>query len=117
MSGYLVIDHRFSPGVPEEVARRSGFDPALLREGKLLEADTFQCKHCLGTVVKHKMRVRPRGYCPSCDGHLCDPCEAQRAVPGYQHRAGAAVSDAILESSATGNSLEALLNKPQIFVP
>lgn len=117
MSGYLVIDHRFSPGVPEDLARQTGFDPALLREGKLLEADTIQCKHCLGIVVKHRMRVRPRGYCVQCDGHLCDPCEGKRSATGYQHYAGEALSDAILETAVLSGSPQTLLDTPKIFVP
>jgi hypothetical protein len=117
--GYLLIDHRFSPGVPESEALRTGFDPKLLGEGKILESATITCAHCLGVVVKNPMRIRERGYCPKCDKYLCDHCEAKRHAPGYQHASGEAISDAILESAVKGTlgSPLDLLNQPKIFVP
>lgn len=118
--GYLLIDHRFSPGVPEDLARKTGFDPKFLGEGKFLESATISCKHCLGTVVKNPYRIRERAYCPKCDGYLCDHCEAKRQATGYEHKSGEAVSEAILESAATGASLGSsmdLINQPKIFVP
>jgi len=118
--GYLLIDHRFSPGVPEDIARKAGFDPKLMREGKYLETATIHCAHCLGSVVKNPMRIRERAYCAKCDSYICDYCDAARAAPDYVHASGKAISDAIIESGergmALGSPLE-LLNKPKIFVP
>lgn len=58
--GYLLIDHRASPGTPAVAG------------GTLFEADTFTCCHCNGVVVKNPQRVRDRHMCFKC-GHLtCD---------------------------------------------
>lgn len=118
--GYLLIDHRASPGVPEDIARKNGFDPKLMGEGKILETATIHCVHCKGTVVKNPMRIRDRGYCPKCDGYICDHCDAKRNAPEYVHASGEAVCDAIQESAQRGLTLGSpleLLNKPKIFVP
>lgn len=116
--GYLLIDHRFSPGLPEDVAIKSGYDPRFTGEGKMLESATIACAHCLGIVVKNPMRVRERGYCAKCDKYICDHCDAKRAQADYVHASGEAVSDAIRESAVNGlGSPMALLTTPKIFVP
>jgi hypothetical protein len=118
--GYLMIDHRASPGVPEDIARKTGFDPKMLAEGKLLESATITCAHCLGVVVKHPMRIRPRGYCPQCDRYLCDKCEKKRSEPGYVHAGGEQLVDALLDKAANGVEVSGSpmdLLKPKIFVP
>lgn len=117
--GYLLIDHRNSPGVPADIARKTGLDPQLMAEGRFLESATITCAHCLGVVVKNPMRIRERGYCAKCDKYLCDHCDAKRNEPNYKHASGEAISDAILETAVKGNlgSPFNLLNKPKIFVP
>lgn len=118
--GYLMIDHRFSPGVPEALAVKSGFAPNSLRAGYTFEGATYQCAHCLGTVFKLPDRTRPRGYCAPCDSYICDECNGARLAGDYKHVSGEAVSDAILNSAvrgvALGSSLD-LLTAPKIFVP
>lgn len=117
--GYLSIDHRFSPGVPPEVAMKTGFDPKFLGEGRFLESATITCAHCLGVVVKNPMRIRERGYCQKCDRYLCDGCDAKRHAPEYVHASGHAIHDAVADHAAkgsTGSPVE-LLHKPKIFVP
>ena len=118
--GFLSIDHRFSPGVPEDVARASGLDPRYMGEGKLLEAATLSCAHCLGSVVKNPFRIRERAYCSKCDKYICDGCDAARNAPEYKHASGEAVSDAIVEFAQKGMTLGSpleLLSGPKIFVP
>lgn len=118
--GYLLIDHRFSPGVPADVARKSGFDPSFMGEGKFLESATITCAHCLGVVVKNTMRIRERAYCQKCDKYICDNCNAQRNAPDYKHICGEAISDAIQEAAVTGistNSAIDLLTRTKIIVP
>ena len=118
--GYLMVDHRASPGIPEDVARAAGRDPRFSGEGKLFEAATMTCWHCQNIVVLNPERRRARAYCPKCDNYICDGCEALRQMPGYVHVSMEQLSDAILESAAKGaplgSSLE-LLNQPKIFVP
>lgn len=58
--GYLVVDHRNSPGIP-------GMP-------KLFEADTQHCNHCHVPVVLNPYRKRERFICPQCDWFCCDIC-------------------------------------------
>lgn len=84
--GYLFVDHRASPGLPEDVARLAGYDPKLCREGKMFEADTLTCAHCKGVVVKNQFRTRERNYCAKCSGHyVCDGCAYLAAQADYVH--------------------------------
>ena len=61
--GYLMVDHR-SGG------------------GSLVESATYTCSHCQRVVVINPLRTRARGYCPNCDHHVCDECEAARVATG-----------------------------------
>lgn len=72
--GYLFMDHRASPGLPESFARRMGVDPKLVAEGGLFEADTLRCNHCGTPVIKNPYRVRARGNCSKCNSYICDGC-------------------------------------------
>src|SRR3569832_318720 len=87
--GYLLVDHRASPGLPEDIARWAGYDPKWTGEGKVYEVDTLCCSHCNACVVPNVMRTRPRAKCMECDnreGHyICDMCDFQRNQPGYIH--------------------------------
>lgn len=88
--GYLMVDHRASPGLPEDVARWAGYDPKQVAEGKVYEVDTLRCSHCGGCAIPNIMRTRPRARCFECDnreGHyICDACDYLRSQPGYEHR-------------------------------
>jgi hypothetical protein len=67
-AGYLVIDHRNSPGVP-------GLP-------KYFEADTQHCNHCNGQVILNPERKRERFICPKCDWYCCDNCAVAFKVNG-----------------------------------
>jgi len=58
--GYLLIDHRGSPGTSQ------------VPGGTMLEAASFTCPHCSRVIFKNPRRVRPRGYCRKCDQNVCD---------------------------------------------
>lgn len=60
LEGYLLIDHRASPGTPQ------------VPEGRILEAPTITCSHCNAVVILNPMRTRPRNYCAKCDHYVCD---------------------------------------------
>lgn len=61
--GYLIIDHRASPGIK---------GPKQLGEGKVFEADTRSCGHCSIPIV---MTGRTGNWvCSHCDSNLCDVC-------------------------------------------
>lgn len=83
--GYLYLDHRASPGLPEDIARASGYDPKLCKEGKLFEADTLTCSHCKVCVVKNPLRTRARPHCLKCNHYICDLCEFKATLPDYTH--------------------------------
>ncbi len=84
--GYLLIDHTFSPGLPEGIARATGLDPQYVGEGKKLEAATLTCSHCKCAVVKNPLRLREREKCQKCGWHyICDLCAAAMRQPDYSH--------------------------------
>lgn len=76
--GYLLIDHRNSPGLPEELDAALG-RPIGSGQGTF-ECPTITCGHCQVIVVVNPLRNRTRGYCPKCDTYVCDACEAIRAM-------------------------------------
>lgn len=88
-TGYLLIDHRASPGLPEDVARASGYDPELCKEGKQYEADTLTCTHCRVVVAKSPTRDKsgmPRAHCSKCSfRYICDVCAFKMSQPDYNH--------------------------------
>lgn len=63
--GYLMIDHRASPGLPA---------PGM-GEGQLYETATITCVHCQTVVILSPTRTRARGYCQKCDHYVCDKPE------------------------------------------
>ena len=84
--GYLMVDHRASPGLPVDVALAAGYDPSAVAEGKLFESVTLTCAHCKVVVVKNTARVRPRASCLKCGGHyICDGCNWQMSLADYSH--------------------------------
>ena len=80
--GYLMIDHRASPGVPQELIDASGLPFPAVAGGQMFEADTAICSHCGAVVVLNPHRERPRGYCPKCHHYICDnPGCAVECIP------------------------------------
>jgi hypothetical protein len=84
--GFLFVDHRASPGLPADIARKMGYDPEVCREGKIYEAATYTCPHCGRVVIKNPERVRMRERCNSCDTYVCDWCAAAMRKPDYVHQ-------------------------------
>jgi len=70
--GYLLIDNRNSPGVSLDMIRASGKDVPFAAPGIQYESATVTCSHCNAVVVLNPARTRPRGYCPKCNGYVCD---------------------------------------------
>lgn len=83
--GYLIIDHRASPGMTLEEAMAAGFDPVLVREGHTLELSTMTCAHCKSVVAKNARRIRPQERCIKCDHYVCDFCYIEMQKPDYIH--------------------------------
>jgi hypothetical protein len=78
--GYLMIDHRYSPGIPDELLIPIGM-PAGVGRG-LQEMTTITCSHCQTILIQNPLRTRERGYCPKCDHYVCDRCNAIRIQTG-----------------------------------
>ena len=78
--GYMLIDHRESPGVPDEIMVAQGLPAGSGR--KVFESATFTCSHCERVVIMNPDRSRERGYCRKCDHYVCDGCEAERVRTG-----------------------------------
>jgi hypothetical protein len=80
-AGYLVIDHRDSPGLSAaDVAHLPG--AMAVEAGAVLERDVQICTHCERAVVLEPLRVRDRGFCPKCNHYICDGCETIRVKTG-----------------------------------
>lgn len=114
--GYLMVDHRASPGLSEDFARRAGYDPALVREGKVLEADILQCRHCpRPEMKKNPFRTRERGHCFKCNSYVCDFCALEMTKSDYIHRPFVKLIDDTMESAyraeTSGNLYLPLLTK------
>ena len=75
--GYLIIDHRESPGVTPELVQQRGLDPNPVIVGKdqVYESATVTCSHCGAVVILSPTRQRPRHYCVKCDHYVCDKPE------------------------------------------
>jgi hypothetical protein len=84
--GYLFVDHRASPGIPEDWARRAGLDAKLVGEGKMMEAATLTCAHCRTIVIMNPERIRERAQCWKCNAYVCDNCSLAMRQTGYEHR-------------------------------
>lgn len=69
-NGYLIVDHRNSPGISKEEAAAAGVVSA--PGGTLLEMDTWTCAHCGAIVLKNPDRLRPREVCRKCMKVVCD---------------------------------------------
>lgn len=108
--GEIVIDHRASPGLPEDIARAAGYDPWLCREGKVYEAETLTCSHCRGTVVKNIFRTRERHYCTKCSGHyICDACAFLASQPDYTHTPFEKKAALIMTQEQQGSPMKLLI--------
>lgn len=63
--GYMTVDHRNSPGIPD----LPGYG-----KGQFTEMDTQHCSHCNVPVILNPFRKRDRFLCPKCDWFCCDQC-------------------------------------------
>lgn len=114
--GYMMVDHRASPGFTEEEARIAGYDPLQCKEGKIFESKTFCCAHCKTHVVPNPTRIRPRESCAKCSFHyICDGCAFLASMPDYVHTPAVRVQD-VLHSDNTTLKLS-LIGEKHVQVP
>ena len=95
--GYLIIDHRASPGMP-------GIPE--LGEGTVYEAATQFCNHCAVNVRMNRYRIRARFSCPKCEVYLCDVCAA-----AYHRNKVCRPWSQVVEDIKTGKTLVPVLAK------
>jgi NAD-dependent SIR2 family protein deacetylase len=99
--GYLFVDHRASPGLDPTIARRMGYAPETVAEGKMFETATLTCQHCGSVFIKNPERTRPRENCAKCGNlYVCDYCSAEMLRPDYIHRPMTRKIDETLNAAA-----------------
>lgn len=103
--GELVVDHRASHGLPEDIARQCGYDPKACGEGHIFEVATLTCPHCKMAYVKNPFRIRAREYCKKCDHYICDFCFADSTRADYVHTPFEKIVDAAVEAAQRGEAL------------
>jgi hypothetical protein len=94
LEGELEVNHRASPGLTENEARKMGYGGqlGLFREGGVARYKTLHCCHCGGCWVENPERVRERHHCTVCPTlggfhqYVCDGCHQARQEPDYVHR-------------------------------
>lgn len=111
--GYMLVDHRESPGVPDELMLPAGF-PAGAGHG-LFESATFTCPYCNAVVVMNPDRSRPRNYDPKTDHLICDGCEAL-CVSGVVLKTMQQLADEIMGEAAKKPSTSEAFVSP-IIIP
>lgn len=115
--GYLLIDHRASPGLPADVAQSLGLDPRLTAEGQILEAASLTCAHCKTVVMKNPLRQRARAHCLKCDHYICDLCHAVTQAADYLHLPYEQRVELTIAAVEHGRSPEALIVPATNLVP
>lgn len=97
--GEVFLDHRASPGIPADMARKFGYAPEQVAEGKVFEAATLGCPHCGAHVVMNPLRTRERAHCFKCNAYICDYCDAARSDPDYVHHTIQEIRDLVSSGS------------------
>jgi hypothetical protein len=100
--GYLMIDHRATEGVADEIMVKDGL-PVGAGRG-LFETPTYTCSHCMHVVVMNPLRTRDREYCRGCDSYICDGCGYLKKQ-GKSCKTHAQAADEYLTAVERGTSL------------
>ncbi len=84
--GYILIDHRASPGFTEAQAIALNLPYDQVKEGAMFETASLTCAHCKNAVLKNPLRTRERAHCHKCNHYICDNCEYLSRQPDYVHQ-------------------------------
>ncbi len=102
--GYLMIDHRASPGIPEGYFQALGFDMPEVPGGSMAEMAVLVCAHCQHQHFKNHKRTRERASCQKCGGaYICDVCEWRSRQPDYVHTPFKKVIDDVTNGKSIAN--------------
>lgn len=80
--GYLLIDHRNSPGITPEYLMVNHIGGPAVGAGVTYESAVCGCHGCQGDIILNPNRTRERPWCMKHDAYLCDNCDARRAAAG-----------------------------------
>jgi hypothetical protein len=110
---YIMVDHRFSPGLTPDEARACGMPVGLTGEGKLFEGKSRKCPHCGNCVMFNPERTRPRHDCRKCMSYICDFCHAEMQNADYVHKTFEQKSEEILRANAPQSAAVPLITSEQ----
>lgn len=100
--GYVLIDHRESPGFScDEMpsAYRAGIP---VGPGKMFEGATNTCSHCQRVVVMNPDRLRQRAWCSNCDHYICDQCGVTMKLTGVCNSFERQIEKAFMQAALIG---------------
>jgi hypothetical protein len=88
--GYLLVDHRYSPGIPREleefwIACGKLQPHQAVPAGMTFETGIQTCSHCQRVIIMNPQRTRERKSCLKCYHYICDGCWATHAATGDCH--------------------------------
>lgn len=78
--GYVLIDHRNSPGISPEFIAKNRLDAPAVGAGVTYESAVSVCHHCNRDIILNPNRTRERAWCWVCDHYICDLCDTARKL-------------------------------------
>lgn len=77
--GYILVDHRNSPGIPKEledfwIASGKLQPGEVVQGGTMHESGLQTCSHCQRVLIMNPLRQRDRATCLKCYHYICDWC-------------------------------------------
>lgn len=112
--GYILVDHRESPGVPDEQMLPAGF-PVGSGRG-LFESATFTCPYCNAVVVLNPNRSRPRNYDAATNHLICDGCQSLKDT-GVALKTMQQIADELLNTPLGDAVASGAIPPPSILLP
>lgn len=82
--GYVLIDHRNSPGISPEFLRINNLTGPAVGSGQVFESAMYTCCSCGADVILNPNRTRDREWCWHCDSFMCDGCAYNKKM-GMTH--------------------------------
>ena len=79
---YVLIDHRYSPGISQEFVAANKLDVPAVGAGQVFESAIAVCHACGADIILNPNRTRQREWCMEHDAYLCDRCALRRKLTG-----------------------------------